>query len=78
MSRETDIDIKPATHSWPAWRPVRAIERRDGLYEILGANPAPESEPWPFGPGDLVRCRPFELTENDIILVAFEKVDRLA
>jgi hypothetical protein len=78
MAGEIEIYISVGTKSGKTWRPVSAILRRDDIYEILGVNPAPGLEEWPFDTGDLVRCRPYELTDSDLVLVAYEKVDRIA
>lgn len=40
----------------PAWCPVQAARRADGTFQILSRNDDPESEPWEFSPGSVVRC----------------------
>jgi len=78
MAGEIVIYISVTARGGKSWRPVSAILRRDDVYEILGKNPAPGVDEWPFDTGDLVRCRPYDLTDNDRVLVAYEKVDRIA
>jgi len=78
MADEIQIYVGVTGKAGKEWRPVAAVRRRDNIYEITGSNPAPALETWPFGPGDLVRCEPYELTDNDVILVATEKLDRIA
>jgi len=78
MAGEIEIYVSVGTRGGKSWRPVSAILRRDDIYEILGRNPAPGVEEWPFASGDLVRCKPYELTDKDVVLVAYEKVDRIA
>lgn len=56
-----------------ALRPVQAFRRADGLFLIASRNDDPESEPWAFPAGSLVRC-----VERDLAgvssLVAVEAV----
>lgn len=57
----------------PLLRPVLAAQRAGGLYLILSVNDDPESEPWQFSPGSLVRCELRQLAEGER-LVAVEQV----
>jgi len=75
MAARTQVYIKIGAKAGPAWRPVDAEPLGRDLYRIVGSNPSPAVEPWPFSPGDVVRCEPYELTDSDVILVACEKVD---
>jgi hypothetical protein len=52
------------------WRPIDARCEGD-LYRIVDS--VPESEPWAFGPGTLVRCELRELADGPA-LVAVEAV----
>lgn len=55
MSVET-IYVALVERESDALRPVQAMRRADGLFEIVSRNDDPESEPWQFAPGSLVRC----------------------
>ncbi|RYZ63210.1 MAG: hypothetical protein EOP08_11305 [Proteobacteria bacterium] len=35
---------------------MQALKRGEGLFQILSRNDDPESEPWQFSSGSLVRC----------------------
>ncbi len=50
------------------WRPVQAAARAGGLYFILSKNDDPESEPWQFPSGSLVRCEPRRLQGRELLL----------
>jgi hypothetical protein len=81
MAGEIEIYISVITKTGKVWRPVSAVLRRDDIYQIVGKNPSPGGaggEQWPFETGDLVRCKPYELTDSDLVLVAYEKVERIA
>lgn len=78
MAGEIEIYISVITKKGKVWKPVSAVLRREDVYEILGRNPAPGIEEWPFATGDLVRCQPYELTDSDLVLVAYEKVEPIA
>jgi hypothetical protein len=73
MTGNTTIYISVEETSGSSWRPVDAIQRGENVYEIVGENPKPDMEKWPFNKGDFVECKPYELTDSDIILVAFAK-----
>ena len=74
MAEETDVYISVKRGQTSNWKPVKAVRRRDDVYEIVGRNAASAQETWQFTTGDLVRCKPYELTDGDMVLVAWEKV----
>ena len=78
MSGETTIYIRVTTRGGPSWRPVAAARLGDDVYRILGKKSVVAGEEWPFEPGDVVRCKPYELTDNDLVLVAYEKITPVA
>jgi hypothetical protein len=51
-----------------SWRPVQAAPRARGLYFILSKNDDPESEPWQFSSGSLVRCETRQLQGQQLLL----------
>jgi hypothetical protein len=53
------------------WRPVLAVRRAEGLFEIVSKNDSPETEAWEFPSGSLVRCETKELYDGPC-LVAIE------
>ena len=50
------------------WCPVQAAPRAGGLYLILSKNDDPESEPWQFPSGSLVRCEPRQVDGRELLL----------
>ncbi len=73
MPSETQIYIRIEGASGSSWRPVQAVRVEENVYRILEGPEAGSAESWPFTAGDLVRCRPFELTDHDLVLVAYER-----
>ena len=55
------------------WRPVQALRRANGVFEIVSRNDDPESEYWQFSPGSLVRCIERDLAHGPS-LVAVEMI----
>ena len=55
------------------YRPVDAVWRREGVFEILSQ--CPEDETWAFSTGDLVRCRKHTFSGGTSGLLAVERVD---
>ncbi len=70
MPQDSQIYIRVEGKGGPSWRPVQAARVEENVDRIL-EGPGP-GESWPFGKGDVVRCRPFELTDHDLVLVAHE------
>lgn len=56
-----------------SWRPVPARKVGEDCWLILEEPGATDVRSWEFNPGDTVRCRPYELTDHDLVLVAYEK-----
>jgi len=52
------------------WRPVRAVQVADGVFEVV--DQLCEGESWAFAPGSRVRCRNHVFTTGDRGLVASE------
>lgn len=48
------------------WRPVEAERLRDGRFQIVSANPDPETETWEFPSGSIVQCEERELYEETL------------
>jgi hypothetical protein len=61
-----------------AWRPVLAVDRGNGLYQIARENSMPADEAWEFVPGDVVRVRETRCGDNRTEFVAVERVDSLS
>ena len=76
MSDEIDIYITVTRNKVESWRSVKAVHRGGDVYEIIGSNTSPPGDVWRFTTGDFVRCKPYELTDNDVVLVAWEKTDK--
>jgi hypothetical protein len=55
-----------------AWGPAGAAPHADGTYSILSLSLTAGDQP-EFNVGDRVICRPFELTDHDVILVAHRR-----
>ncbi len=56
------------------WRPVDAIDRGGGLFEIPVDTTVPEDETWQFAPGSTIRCGFRQLSESGVVLVAEEGI----
>jgi hypothetical protein len=50
------------------WRPVLAVRRAEGLFEIISRNDSPETESWEFPSGSLVRCITKQLFEGPCLV----------
>jgi hypothetical protein len=55
------------------WRPVQALQLDDGSFRIPPNALVPDGEIWEFNPGDIVRCKDKQLSEEKVALVAYEK-----
>ena len=55
-----------------AWRPAAAVAHPGDVYEIVSVAASPGERP-EFGAGDRVTCRPYELTDHDMVLVAHQR-----
>ena len=54
MSDQVVVFVRLLHEGTDVWRPVKATQVSDGLYQLTGKQ---ESEDrWEFGPGSLVRC----------------------
>ena len=73
MAEEIEVYIKIVGEQGEAWKPVRAVHRGDDIYEIKGSDLSLAPEGWRYSPGDLVRCKPHDLTDSDVVLVAVER-----
>jgi len=58
------------------WRPVDAIAKEGGIYQIISENEVPDDEQWEFATGDLVRCVEKQFSEGPSGLVAVAKVEK--
>ncbi|HZI95388.1 MAG TPA: hypothetical protein VFE84_14175 [Patescibacteria group bacterium] len=76
MADEIDIYITVTRNNADSWKPVKAVHRGEDVYEIVGSNTSPAGETWRYSTGDFVRCKPYDLTDNDVVLVAWEKTDK--
>ena len=74
MADERQIYIRVTGSRGPAWRPVEAERIEGDVYRITGSATPASGESWEFASQDLVRCKPYELTDDDVVMVAFEKV----
>lgn len=72
MSEEVQIYVRVSGQAGEAWRPARALLHDGGIYEILDVALQP-GETGRFAAGDRVTCRPYELTDHDIVRVAHER-----
>jgi hypothetical protein len=59
------------------WRPVQAIKRIDGSFEVTSHNDDPEDETWAFSTGDIVCCALKEFDDGEKHLVIKEKVKNI-
>jgi hypothetical protein len=75
MPAETEIYIRVIGAQGETWRSARAVHRSDDVYEITENVPNAGKQTGRLSSGDLVRCKPHELTDGDLVLVAFEKKD---
>lgn len=74
VSSPSEIYIRVEGRNGQSWRVVKALRKAEDLFEIVSDAPPPPGETWQFAPGDTVRCKPYELTDHDVVLVACEKV----
>ena len=73
MTQDVTIYVKAVLAGCDtAWRPAGAVAHPDGTYSIVSLSVAP-GEQHEFTVGDRVLCRPYELTDHDIILVAHQR-----
>jgi hypothetical protein len=72
MADEVLIYVRVTGTAGEAWRPARALLHPGEVYEILDVSLQP-GETGRFAAGDRVTCRPYELTDHDIVRVAHEK-----
>lgn len=56
------------------WRPVQAIEKGNGLYQIVSENLDTDDERWEFTTGDIVRVKEKLFSGNQAGFVAVEKI----
>ena len=75
MPVKTEIYIRVIGAQGETWRSARAVHRSDDVYEITESVPNAGKQTGCLSSGDLVRCKPHELTDGDLVLVAFEKKD---
>lgn len=77
MDQEKQVQIFVALlgEGVDVWRPVNAIAKENGIYQIISENRAPDDEHWEFTTGDLVRCVEKQFSESPSGLVAVAKVD---
>jgi hypothetical protein len=54
------------------WRPVEAEQVHEEVFRIVGT--VPDDEKWEFSPGELVRCREKAFANEEMVLVAYERV----
>ena len=52
------------------WRPVDAVKKNDGVFQIISAQP--EDESWEFPSGSQVKCQK-QRFQNGEALVAYER-----
>jgi hypothetical protein len=71
---EVQIYVRVAGPSGEAWRPARARPLPGDVFEILEVTLQPGETP-KFRPGDRVTCRPYELTDHDLVRVAHARAD---
>ena len=78
MSQDNRVQIYVAllNEGVDVWRPVEAIAKEEGVYQITSENHAADSEQWAFSTGDLVRCVHQEFSDGSSGLVAVAKVSR--
>ena len=71
----TTIYITLLDEGTDVWRPVRAEQVTGDLYRL--AEKPPQHDRWPFGIGDVVRCKDRALTgthgHSTRVLVAYER-----
>jgi hypothetical protein len=72
MPDEVVIYVQVNGPEGTAWRPARALLHDGGVYEITDVS-LQAGETAQFGPGDRVTCRPYELTDHDLVHVARER-----
>lgn len=72
MVGEVLIYVRVTGAAGEAWRPARALQHPGDIYEILDVSLLP-GETGRFAAGDRVTCRPYELTDHDIVRVAHER-----
>lgn len=51
----TSIYVALLAEGTTCWRPVKAVQVGEGVYQIL-EQPMPDDELWEFHPGEVVRC----------------------
>lgn len=56
-----------------AFRPVTAVRRPDGSFELPSSQPPDEQ--WAFPPGSLVRCELRDLGDGQAVLLAVARAD---
>lgn len=70
MSHTETIYVALLDEGVEVWRPVLAVRRAQGLFEIVSKNDS-QTEAWEFPSGSLVRCETKQLSEGSC-LVAIE------
>lgn len=77
MSEENQIRIYVflLDEAVDVWRPVQAIEKVQGLYQIVSESLAPDDVKGEFTTGDIVRVNKKSFSDSRRELVAVEKVD---
>ncbi len=67
---ETEIYMPLLGEGVDCWRPVRAVQVAQDLFEVV--DQIPEGESWAFAPGSRLRCRKHVFSTGDVGLIAFE------
>jgi len=67
---ETVIYMPLLDEGTDCWRPVRAVQVAQDLFEVI--DQIPEGESWAFGPGSRVRCRKHVFSTGELGVMAFE------
>jgi hypothetical protein len=71
MTQGKTIYIELLEEGTPCWRPVQSEHLGGDVYRIAGERP--DGEVWPFGQGDIVKCRMRTFQDGSSQLVAYEK-----
>lgn len=57
------------------WRPVQAVKRSNGYYEVTSKNDNPDDEIWAYKTGDIVSCELKEPDGKEKHLVIIKKIE---